>query len=1056
MNKEQQIASNPQYSIWLSASAGSGKTKVLTDRVLRILLDGDQANKILCLTFTNAAASQMQERIYQRMSKWAGLKQNQLKEELYQLTGYQPSSLQIKRAKGLFAQYLQSQAGLNIHTIHSFCQKVLKQFPFEAGVGANFNIIDEINQQKIPALIGHALIEDESHGALVSTLLSKMHDIKFSELTLEILNEQIKFGHLFAKFPNRAAYQEHLSLQFNVLSFEQIANQCSEKLIALQPSITHEHFASSIKHFLAVDFADGLEALKPIFLTQTLAKRQKLLSKAEGQKDSGQLQALLEAQDAVYMAVDQLSCIDLVAQTLDLYSLAHAIITKYQEHKKAGGFLDYDDLIYYTWQLLTASEFKDWILYKLDGGINHILVDEAQDTNLNQWQLILAMISDFVAGQQRQGQDNKSIFVVGDEKQSIYSFQGARYEYFAQVKEQILQQLASSRKKFQVVNLSISYRSSQLILQTVDTIFNYVRGVDAALFESNNFSLNCHHQEYGGTVEIWPAYSDSGAEEDFWPILAARQKQNDSKSRMAKDIAAYIKNSISTKKVLFSTGKPVAAEDFMILLRQRGDLANKIVTELKALQLPVSGLDRIDLFADLSVMDLLAAAKFSLAPHDELNLACLLKSPIFNLDDAKLYEIAKGRSANLYQEIATCEQWAAIYQQLLQLTALAHNNSIYDFFYILVYGLNNLINFLSYNGPESIDAINELLNLAAKFEKEVSCSLQEFLLWCGNANLELKRDNNTTNVVRIMTVHGAKGLQAPIVIVAENSLLPKSSGKFLWHQDWVLAAVNKVNAPAVYQAIKERDDIWQYQEYLRLLYVAATRSCEQLVFCSYSNRQELSEKCWHHIVSSALEANGQHLCLQSDIKRTERAFESHKIQALPLINLDAQEVAMPQGMDLHLQANSPFDSNKASWYGQIAHKIMEEALGQKNLKLLQEHQLLAMLPLDYRAELMQAFRRLSLEPCFCQLLKMELKCEVAISIERKMARIDLLAFSQNKVIIIDYKTDRNPPANQQKVSEKYLEQLKCYVTGIAAIYPDRTIEAKILWLMSANLMDITI
>jgi ATP-dependent helicase/nuclease subunit A len=1068
-SKEQYLASDPDYSIWLSASAGTGKTKVLTDRVLRLLISGAEPHRILCLTFTNAAANEMRERIYKKISKWSIITKKNLKLEIETLKGSNATDEEVVYAQNLLSNHLQKSDSLNIYTIHSFCQKILKQFPIEAGVSPNFKIIDEINQQKIFASIKYTLIVDKDLKALVTSLLSQMHETKLNELIEEILNDRIKFKYLFEKFSNSFDYQQYLQhiLKINP-SEDSISIIQDTKLFILK--YVDRILICDIKKLLAdyleassEDILEKWSKLKNFFLTQDESKKKKLLTKAKQAEYPDQLEYLLLVQDIVFETTDRVKTFKLLESSIKLYDLAKGVIEKYEAYKNQKSFIDYDDLIYYTHQLFTKSEFKDWILYKLDGGIEHILVDEAQDTNLNQWKLVLAMINDFVAGESA-NKVSKSIFVVGDEKQSIYSFQGAEYEQFNKIKTQILQQLANSQKKYQVINLGTSYRSAEIILNTVNQIFHHVRSKSKDLFDSDNFGLNCCLKDYGGKVELWPIYQNSKTSEVFWPIIK-EEASEDAQSRLAKDIASYIKDCINSKKVLYSTQKAAQPQDFMILLRQRNNFAHQIVKELKALRVPVSGLDRIDLFDDLSVQDLLSAAKFVLFPEDELNLAGLLKSPIINLTDNELYELSHNRVQNLNTKIQTESQYLLVKNQLNQIITLASNVTISDFFYILVYGYDNLSRFLAMNSHESSDSINELINLALKFEHEISGSMQEFVAWCNACDIEITRDTNSGNVVRIMTVHGSKGLQAPIVILPETTSMPKASGKFLWNNNFCPFFTIRTNQSCqFYDDLKQGERSLQYKEYLRLLYVATTRACEQLVFCGYTSNEDINENCWYNLVSSAIkptltavEYKDQNIFIsESLMQRPVASFSQDKTKSIPLINLTSKATYTSKIQTKNLFPNSPLNVQNSAIYGQIIHKILEDSFVLGNFENLLKSKLLTLLPEDYLKVLIPKLSSLEQNPEFQSILQSETKTEVSIgsNIDYKIGRIDLLSITQNKITIIDYKTDAKVPDSINEVPIKYLEQLESYKKAMQCIYPQHKVEAKILWIMRGSFMQI--
>ena len=1046
--------------MWVSASAGSGKTKVLTDRVVRLLLTGAEPEKILCLTFTNAAASEMLDRVYSLLSRWSKISYIDLKAELCALMGRPSKKDEITRARALLSLQLERLDNLNIYTIHSFCQKVLKQFPLEAGIAANFRILDDINRQIFLTSIKQSLLDGLNPEPVVAKMLAIMHEVKLTELLAEILSQRIKFMQMFEKFANLNAYHTYLLKDLNISTEQEIIDFAQGKFAYYASRIAIPQLANML-FACGNNFNSGFSLLKSYFLTQNNQKRKKLLNKSDQAQYPGCQEILLELQDVVFEVLEKLNTYKLLQTSCLLYEFAYLVIDKYEAGKKACNFLDYDDLIYYTYRLFTQSEHKDWILYKLDGGIEHILVDEAQDTSITQWNLILALVGDFVSGESiDQGQ--KSIFIVGDAKQSIYSFQGAQYEQFNLVKQQIINQLIQARKKYHAVNLSTSYRSASVILETVDQLFSYIKKIDSKLFESQNFSLECNFTQYGGTVEIWPLYNAKESQELFWPIFQPTAEQR-LQTLLAKEIALYVKDVLDSKRVLFSTKKTVQPNDFLILLRQRDELATEIVRELKELRIAVSGLDRIDIFQDLSVMDLLAAARFTLFPEDELNLACLLKSPIFGLCDQNLYELAYCRDGNLYNQICNNSKYVAVAQKLEAILLLAVTSKISDFFYILVYGKNNLGKFLEQNGLESVDAINELINLAVKFEAEISSSMHEFITWCKDCHIEFKRDIGSENVVRIMTVHASKGLQAPIVILPDTTSVPRSQEKFLWNNDQCALFQNGANnSCGVYTKFRDLESDKQYKEYLRLLYVAVTRSCEHLIFCGCLSGEKLNEKSWYNIVFQALTPfmdvkqtdRGELFIKESSLARPAILAKSVISKALPLINLDLGDAYAAKKPSLLCVPNSPFDTQDPLVHGQVVHKILEDSFTSRDIGLIFKHYLLKLLPEDYQGNLIANFQKLASQEQFINLYNANIQTEVSILHKGRIARIDLLHINGSSISIIDYKTDKNPSQNLQQVPMGYIEQLSFYQDAVSKIYPTSQVSSQIIWIMNAAFMQI--
>jgi len=770
INSSQLEATNPDMSVWVSASAGTGKTKILTDRVLRLLLQQINPEKILCLTFTNAAAGEMKTRILDALKSW---EKNPLLAE--SLLSRKLTLEEQNIAKSLFSKLLLSPEQFAIHTIHSFCQKILQKFPFEAGLKAGFKVLGDMEVKELSSKlikdIARELKSEIKYAPSFQYILRNVHQLSFNDLIYEILSQQIKFRDLFEHYKNANNYRAHLERSANIS--QSSASYIGELFNILGTTPLRNcnlKIASEYNRALEKDIHNTWQFAKliSIFFTQKNEPRKKLLSKKELEEYPDIYEALQKAQTIVVGFYDKIRKARMIESTIHIYQVSEYIISKYNHYKNNLSALDYDDLIYYTKKLLTDSEMHDWILYKLDGGITHLLIDEAQDTSPKQWQIIEAIMREFYSGESYSS-ENKTIFVVGDEKQSIYSFQGADVTNFSRVNDFISEKMGFAKKHYKNIELEYVYRSCPEILQLVSTIFK-----DTYL---NKTALRCYREESEGTIELWPLMSQQNSKQGlFWPLINEMEEDKNIEQALAQKIAKYIRAYIESGKILPSTGRKASPGDFMILIRRRNDLATEIISALKEENIPVSGMDRIAILQHISVRDIISAAKFALLPEDDLNLASLLHSPLINMEHEEISALAKNRKNSLYEAIEN----QGILDLLANFIQMASNLLSYDFLHNLIDIMDARKILLNTNGADSNDVLDELLNICNEYSRNFGTNLQSFINWLEKNELEVKRDTGSDGKVSIMTVHASKGLEAPIIILPDTTNIPQIQSHFLW------------------------------------------------------------------------------------------------------------------------------------------------------------------------------------------------------------------------------------------------------------------------------------
>ena len=1042
-NQEQIVASDPSHSVWVSASAGTGKTKVLTDRVLRLLLEDVPFDKILCLTFTNAAATEMHNRISAACLKW----QSNV-DSLEFILGRAPSKEEVFRAKQLFSRLMLATHQLSIHTIHSFCQKILQSFPFEAGLQPGFNVISDIQSDEIIEQVVQDLAAASSEES-VKHLLQNLHENSFVELIREILSDQMYFQELFQQFSTSEEYESFLRHEIDVIESSETVMRYFMGIIPIQEGMQYLYNLNPNLYG-----ENSFENLRAFFLTANGDAKKKLITKKESDANPGLERNLYKIQTIIYQTDQKIKKLNMIFATRHIYEVAKIAIEKYNFYKKYKGYLDYDDLIYYTKELLTNSDMRDWVLYKLDGGVMHLLIDEAQDTSPEQWQIIEAIMREFYSGSTSISA-HRTIFIVGDEKQSIYSFQGADIENFNRFNDYIRTQMNEAVKSYKDVELKWSYRSGSAILDFVSQVWSL----------GNNPHLSLKpFRDIKGTVEIWPLYNQLQEKAAlFWPLINEMKISADSAKLLAHDIAKYIKNYIASGMVLSSTGKPAKADDFMILVRRRNEFMEEVIKALKHEGVDVGGMDRMVLTDHIAVQDILSLAKYALMPMDELNLAALLKSPIVGMNDLEL-RMFTSSSNRVIPEICI------IASQMIDQT-------LFNFFYNLIEIMGLRAVLARVNGPSTHDVLDEMLNLVMQFEKQHSSSLQEFIYWIESKDIQVKHDSSEAGFVRVMTIHGAKGLQSPVVILADTTSLPTGQNHLVWADGKYLWLGGAQNSNEQYNAIKESVEASNYQEYLRLLYVALTRAEDHLVIVGHSIREKIAEGCFYDIANRAIlsmdfqETMGKKwFGNEVIIKDCEMLSSSSSIftsQNIQKLDFDSEitpyrsvGVLCPQNSCMKMNGyQSPLHSRMSLNYGQLIHKILEDSVNTSNFAFSPSHPMIRTLPQEMQDMVLEKLSALFRMKEFVDLVKnVKIHTEVSIGYndngKTKIGRIDLLAMKDSEIIIIDYKTDKNVPKSAAAIPKNYMTQMQFYSDALKKIYPDYQVITKILWIEELVMMGV--
>ena len=935
--RAQNEAADPKASVWVSANAGTGKTHVLTLRVLRLLLSGTAPERILCLTYTKAAAAEMSKRVFGDLAKWVTAPEAKLKAVLQDLTGSAPSEHEIAHARTLFTRAIETPGGLKVQTIHAFAERLLQRFPLEAGVPPGFKILDDDKARELirNAIDGtlEAATRDAAQplGRALKTTIRYAADTNFDDLLSRALSHRTwlvaasRFD-LGQDKDDFAAVERFLKKTFGTGETASIGDFDRRRAEVLtEPGLRalSDHLAGGSK----TDIANGqtlreamsqrapdqrAEILADYFLTGKGEKRASLMTKglATGRPDL--LAAAERAQGEFFDLQQQVKSLALVEATVALYRLAGSVLQRYSNAKAASGALDFDDLIAHTTSLLSTASSAEWVLYKLDGGLDHILVDEAQDTSPVQWDIISALAQEFFTGTGTRDAV-RTLFAVGDEKQSIYSFQGAEPEMFARKGEHFAKMAENAGALWRRVPLNLSFRTVQPVLDAVDGVFadsSRTPGLTAASDKIVHIASRFGHS---GTLEIWPleSHAESTPADPWKPLTdsAGRAPVN----RIAERIAAQIGIWLETKEMLASEGRPVRAGDILILVRKRHPFAIPMVAALKARGIQVAGADRIALADQIAVQDLMALGDFLTLPEDDLALATVLKGPLFNLTDDDLMTFAHGRKGALWKAfLANANTAGSRYrgpaETLKRWRAKADFLPPFEFFASLLERGGGRTRMLERLGPEASDAIDEFLDIALNFDDGAPPSLTGFLAQLRDGRREIKRDmEHGRDEVRVMTVHGAKGLEAPIVFLPDTCTtasgdspgtrllaLPGTSRPAGTPDPiiWPVKGTSRLAPVSTAQGLKDGRET---QERNRLLYVAMTRARDRLYVAGFEGKNGRSAGCWYDLIRDTLAphmtsmddgSGGSILRLTSEQtaepqQRAGATITSHAAQTLP-------------------------------------------------------------------------------------------------------------------------------------------------------------------------------
>lgn len=1101
--RRQIMAARPDMSTWVSANAGSGKTKVLTDRVARLLLDGTPPQHILCLTYTKAAAAEMQNRLFKRLGAWAMLPDAPLREELAALAPDKALDTEtLRHARTLFARAIETPGGLKIQTIHSFCSALLRRFPLEAGVSPQFKEMDSRQSKRILV----ECLEEIASGPdrdVIDAVSLYVSDLDLSDLALKLVSKRNAFlpprteAEIWSWFDLPEGYDETALLSEVFLGGEaDMFLRCADVLkgagktdqtmaLELQSWATERRDLSLVEKFCDKLLFKANSKTNP-FGSKFGATHGSFPTKAPREAHPDLFEPLRNFMARVEQVRPRLFALMDARRTHALHRLAQVLLPPYLETKSARGLLDFDDMIQRAKDLLSISNVSQWVLYRLDGGIDHILVDEAQDTSPDQWEVIRLLASEFTAGAGARPDVTRTIFVVGDRKQSIYSFQGAAPDAFDKMKAHFGERLGSIDQNLQDLSLQHSFRSSHAILAATDAVFRESDGVGVG-GDTDHIAF---FDELPGRVDLWDLEepSDPVKDPETWEDPVDIVKEEAPKARLARKVADHVAELLAHGSIPVDakTSRPVEPGDILILVRSRAGLFRQILSRLKShpARIPVSGADRMILTDELAVKDIRALLAFLSLQDDDLALAEALRSPLFNWSERDLYKLAHGRTTitlwrALYERRAEWPKTFEMLEDLRQVSDFLRPYELIERILIRHQGRKNLIARL---GREAEDGIDALLHQAQTYETSETPSLTGFIAWLEAQDVEIKRVlDESSNLVRVMTAHGAKGLEAPIVILPDtirktdeprDDILDMGSGKAVWKSP------SAQRSDAVQSVISNMKTA-QEEEARRLLYVAMTRAERWLIVCGAGKP---SDGNWYPLVQAGLNSLDTKRVTLGDIEahrfswkdwpETEVARSTKVAREMTLPDWAGEKAAPPPDAPSILSPSDLGGAKALPSEGAILDRDSAMRRG-SHLHLLIE--VLPNLPKDKREDYARYLLQNAEDPALDEELP-DLLAEAEGVIDGRYdwdvfgdtslaevpfsgARdgqiihgiIDRLIVLPDRVQIIDYKSNAVIPERVEDIPDGLLRQLGAYAEAAKTLYPDRDVETAILWTKTATL-----
>ncbi len=1116
----QRTASDPMVSAFVAASAGSGKTKLLTDRLLRLMLHGAPPGRIQCLTYTKAAAAEMALRLQKMLGEWVTLPDDKLDRALADLD-LAPNETLRRKARALFAEVLDLPGGMRIGTIHAFCQSLLRRFPLEAALSPHFRLIDERDSRV--ALVGaqESMLES-AHSAERRAALAALAGLATAAQFGDLVRDLVPHGTRLTA--DRAALSRVLGVaaQTEAEVIEQAVFWQGERdlrhaaqVAARDGAATAKGNATRILEFLSIpgeERAEHWAEWRDIFLRPggELRGASVFANKKLTDAHPDLLDVFIAEQARVAAIEDDRRAVRIGDASAALALLARPVVDAYAAAKEAGGQLDYDDLIGRTAGLL-VDPGAAWVLYKLDGGLDHLLLDEVQDTAPAQWRIAGALTAEFFAGRGARLEDEappRSVFAVGDRKQSIYGFQGADPDQFEIWRDRMRRQVKGSEAEWRDVALDVSFRSTAPVLQLVDAVFAQPLAA-SGVTEPGALHHVADRAGFAGRVELWPLVPAAALPETVpWAVPERNEGAKGAAELLAEGVATWIAARVGRER-LESQDRLLAAGDVLVLVRRRNAFARALVRALKDRKVPVAGLDRMVLTDQPAVADLLTLCDALLLPEGDLSFASVLTSPLGGLGDDDLIALAPTREGSLWSALrrraSERPSWQAAHDFFAALLARVDYTAPHALLAEALGPLGGRARLFARLGPEAAEPVDELLNAALQYGAQHPPALQVFVHWLRGSGAEVKREaEGAGGAVRVMTVHGAKGLQAPLVVLPDTTVLPPDDARILWAEDIggdpvALWSPRRELRSRATEALRAQAAQRRMEEHNRLLYVALTRAEDRLVVCGWETKRKRAPTCWYDLVQAgftALEAatlpfDGAwpgamlvHECPQT--VPAKPATSDHTPDTAPLPFWAGQapawhaaEIRPEPPVPSPLAPSRPENAGLGEVPAAASPLAERDASGQRFRRGQLIHALLQHLPAVPQADRAEAATRFlarpghgldaadvttvaaevlavlddpSLAPLFGRAGRAEVPLTGLIDNQIVGGVVDRLAVLDDRVLIADYKTNRAPPASVARVPVLYLRQMAAYRAVLRAAFPGRAVDCVLVWTSHAHAM----
>jgi ATP-dependent helicase/nuclease subunit A len=1025
-----------------------------------------------------------------------------------------------------------------VQTIHALCTRLLQQFPFEANVPARFAVLDDRDQNEmmeranLAVLLEAARDPDSATGRALTIAMASAADVTFKDVVREACLSRDHFMAWTDGAGSADAAATQLATALGVDPNEPIEDV--ERAIVDGPNLPQSRWeeiagildtgtksdsdqAARLREARVFTGAAQVDEYLGIFLTDDRSPRKSVLTKKFGDSNPA-VARLFEAEILrVTPLIERRRAVTIRDRTQALLRIATAAAANYRREKQERGLLDYDDLIDKTLAMLDRVS-SGWVHYKLDRGVDHVLIDEAQDTSPRQWEIVAHIISEFTSGEGARDGVVRTIFAVGDEKQSIFSFQGAAPREFDARRRGLGRKFIDAGLKFDPVSFTYSFRSGPAILQSVDFVFR-----DEAIYRSihaeNAYPVHETLADAGPSlIELWELQlPDKKDDIEGWRAPFDGVSATSPEVKLAKRIQAEVKRLVESCTMTGHAGdrRPLRYGDMLVLVRRRGNAFDAVIQALKHAGIPVAGADRLKLTEHIAIIDLMNLADALLLPQDDLALAVALKSPLFGLTEHDLFELAWQRKGSLRsalsQHAAADGKFSDALKRLEQCERRFRTETPFAFYAWLLGGDGGRKRILRRLGHEANDALDEFLELALGYERKAPASLQGFMAWLRAADTEVKRDMEISrDEVRVMTVHGAKGLEAAVVFLVDTTSSPADTqrpklvhlprGNAAPHLPGVVVwAGKKADDPTAVAAARAAMLAETEDEYRRLLYVAMTRAADRLIVggCLPGNMNSVRKFSWYDLIGKGLANSGLH---EQTIDMPDGAVKRYlRIEdvAAPAGAAAAPAAAAPIELPIWLRTAAPAESSpdrplrpsdpaeaddrnfrtgetvqlraRALLRGTLVHRLLQslpELAGERRREAALNY--LARNALGWtdreRAALADGVLVLIADARFAPVFGAGSRAEVAIA--GRLARpgrppalvsgqIDRLVVTEKEVLIVDFKTNHAPPSLPAAAPAGYIRQLALYRAVLQKLYPQLPIRAALLWTETPDLMEIS-